>query len=40
MNKNEIKKLLEKENPVIFEIGTNDGEDSEDFIKTFENLEL
>ena len=41
MNKIDIKKLLGNiENPVILEIGTNDGEDSEQFIKTFTDIQL
>lgn len=40
MQKEEIKKLLNKENPIILEIGTNDGEDSEQFINCFEKIQL
>jgi FkbM family methyltransferase len=40
MKKEEIKILLNKNNPVILEIGTNDGEDSEQFLKCFENISL
>ncbi len=41
MKKIDIKNLLGNiENPVIFEIGTNDGEDSEQFIKTFSDINL
>lgn len=35
MNKFEIKTLLNKENPIIFEIGANDGSDTSDFLSTF-----
>jgi 2-O-methyltransferase len=40
MNKQEIKILLNKEEPTILEIGTNDGEDSEDFLKVFDKIKL
>lgn len=40
MNKREILQLLKKDNPIILEIGTNDGQDSEDFINTFKNIQL
>ena len=40
MNKREILQLLNKDNPIILEIGTNDGEDSEDFVNTFKNIQL
>ena len=40
MRKEEIKELLNKENPIILEIGTNDGEDSEEFLKVFEKCKL
>ena len=40
MNKREILQLLKKDNPIILEIGTNDGEDSEDFVNTFKNIQL
>lgn len=35
MNKQHIKKLLRKDNPVIFEIGCADGKDTNEFISTF-----
>lgn len=35
MNKQNIKKLLQKQNPVIFEIGCADGKDTLEFINTF-----
>jgi 2-O-methyltransferase len=37
MDKNEIKNLINKENPVIFEIGCADGIDTLDFLSVFEN---
>jgi len=40
MNKNQIKNLINKENPTIFEIGAADGQDTLDFINTFEYLNL
>ena len=41
MNKNEIKNLLAKDNPIIFEIGSADGIDTQEFIDTFGvNLEI
>lgn len=41
MNKQEIKSLLGKDNPVIFEIGSADGIDTQEFIDTFGvNLEI
>lgn len=40
MNKQEIKLLLKKENPVIFEIGCADGKDTQEFINTFKDLEI
>lgn len=40
MRKEDIKILLNKENPVILEVGTNDGEDSEEFLKVFEKIQL
>lgn len=40
MNKNEIKKLINRENPTIFEIGCADGKDTLDFIKTFGSLNI
>lgn len=35
MNKYEIKNLINRPNPIIFEIGCADGGDTEDFVKTF-----
>ena len=35
MQKHHIKKLLRKDNPVIFEIGCADGKDTLEFISTF-----
>jgi FkbM family methyltransferase len=40
MNKLEIKNLINKENPIIFEIGCADGGDTLEFINTFNNLEI
>jgi FkbM family methyltransferase len=40
MNKLEIKKLINKENPMIFEIGCADGGDTLEFINTFNDLEI
>jgi FkbM family methyltransferase len=40
MNKNEIKDLLGKDDPVILEIGCNDGEDSFEFLNTFKDIRL
>jgi FkbM family methyltransferase len=40
MNKNQIKSLINKENPTIFEIGAADGQDTLDFIRTFGDLKL
>ncbi len=37
MNKSDIKNLLNKNNPVIFEIGTNDGGDTQGFLNEFTN---
>ena len=37
MNKYQIKNLINKENPTIFEIGCADGQDTIDFINTFDN---
>ena len=37
MNKSEIKNLINKTNPVIFEIGCADGIDTKEFINTFGN---
>ena len=35
-----FKELLKKENPVIFEIGANDGTDTVNFFKEFKNPTL
>jgi FkbM family methyltransferase len=40
MNKLEIKNLVNKENPIIFEIGCADGGDTLEFINTFNDLEI
>jgi FkbM family methyltransferase len=40
MNQLEIKTLLNKENPTIFEIGANDGENSSIFLRMFSNIKL
>ena len=40
MNKEEIKKLINKENPIIFEIGCADGRDTKEFIEVFKNLKI
>ncbi len=40
MNKSEIKNLVNKENPIIFEIGCADGGDTLEFINTFNDLEI
>lgn len=40
MNKTEIKNLINKENPIIFEIGCADGGDTLEFINTFNDLEI
>ena len=40
MTKSQIKDLLKKDNPIIFEIGCNDGEDTEQFLKEFKNIKL
>jgi FkbM family methyltransferase len=40
MNKIEIKNLISKENPIIFEIGCADGGDTLEFINTFNDLEI
>jgi FkbM family methyltransferase len=40
MNKLEIKNLINKENPMIFEIGCADGGDTLEFINTFSDLEI
>ena len=33
MNKQQIKQLINKENPTIFEIGCADGRDTQEFIR-------
>ena len=40
MNKIEIKKLVNKENPIIFEIGCADGKDTQEFLKTFKDVKI
>ena len=40
MNKIQIKNLINKENPIIFEIGCADGGDTLEFINTFNDLEI
>jgi hypothetical protein len=40
MNKQTIKHLLKKDNPVIFEIGCADGKDTQEFIITFNDVEI
>jgi FkbM family methyltransferase len=40
MDKNRIKSLVNKEKPVIFEIGCADGGDTQQFINTFGELEI
>lgn len=40
MNKNEILKLVNKSNPIIFEIGCADGQDTQDFINIFKDLNI
>ena len=40
MNKLEIKNLINKDNPIIFEIGCADGGDTLDFINTFNDLTI
>jgi len=40
MNKNEIKRLLNKENPTILEIGCANGQDSRDFLNTFSDIKI
>lgn len=40
MNKHQIKQLINKENPIIFEIGCADGRDTKEFIDIFENLNI
>ena len=40
ITKQQIKNLLQKENPTILEIGAHYGEDSIEFLKTFQNITL
>ena len=40
MNKQQIKQLVNNENPTIFEIGCADGRDTQEFINTFEDLNI
>lgn len=41
MNKHMIKELLDgKEDPVVLEIGCNDGEDTEEFLREFKDIRL
>ena len=40
MNKQQIKQLINKENPTIFEIGCADGRDTQEFISVFQNLNI
>jgi 2-O-methyltransferase len=40
MNKNLIRQLCNKESPILFEIGSAEGLDTEDFIKTFIDLDF
>ena len=40
MNKQQIKQLINKENPTIFEIGCADGRDTQEFISTFGDLNI
>jgi len=40
MDKQEIKNLLQKENPLIIEIGANNGSDTEDFLKYFKEPDI
>ena len=40
MNKQQIKQLINKDNPTIFEIGCADGRDTQEFINTFGNLNI
>jgi FkbM family methyltransferase len=40
MNKNNIKELINKESPVIFEIGCADGRDTQDFLNTFKTVSM
>ena len=40
LSKNKIKNLIAKDNPVIFEIGSANGDDTLDFLQTFNNVNL
>lgn len=40
IEKEEIKILLKKENPIVLEIGANDGKDSKEFLEKFQNIQL
>jgi|WetSurSiteA1Bulk_404760.scaffolds.fasta_scaffold01703_8 2-O-methyltransferase len=40
MNKNEIRQLCNTEHPILFEIGSAEGLDTEDFIRTFIDLDF
>lgn len=40
ISKTKIKKMLAKETPIILEIGSNDGNDTEEFLKIFKNLKI
>jgi len=40
MNKNNIKNLINTATPVIFEIGAADGNDTQEFVRTFSNCDL
>ena len=40
ISKKEIKSLLQKGNPLILEIGANDGNDTLEFLQTFKNLKI
>jgi FkbM family methyltransferase len=40
MDKNRIKQMINKENPVIFEVGCADGEDTQKFMDVFQDVNL
>ncbi|HLD55099.1 MAG TPA: FkbM family methyltransferase [Candidatus Nanoarchaeia archaeon] len=40
LTKDKIKKLLKKENPIILEIGANNGRDTREFLFTFKNCSI
>ncbi len=40
ISKGEIKDILKKENPIILEIGCNDGTDTLDFLETFKDCKI